>query len=184
VCSAARLILAQSRDEAVAPLVAKHNRDFSRSCERWFTALYRDKYEYLGEYDLLRLAFLLDLGLYYLGVASQPFKRGPMALCEPVFTSRWSTPFFHLMRAYNRRLAQIARVRRERGRLGRRNAGHRFMFQGYTFASSSALRILFALAGWWRLELFEGWRSWFQRPAANPEPDSLLVPAGSTVPHP
>src|SRR6266536_2204141 len=145
VSSSAKLILLQQRGEAIAPLVAKHNRDFALSYHRWFAALYRDKYEYLGEYDLMRLAFLLDVGLYYLGVASQPFKRGKMALCEPVFTARLSTPFYVLMRSYNRRFAEMARSRRERARLGRRNAGRRFMFCGYTFARSSALPILAAL---------------------------------------
>src|SRR5207248_5104553 len=122
VSSAAQLILAQQRGEEIGLSLEKHNRDFARSYERWFNALYRDKYEYLGEYDLLRLAFLLDLGLYYFGVASQPFKHGRVALCEPVFAPSVSTPFFHLMRTYNRRLARIARSRRERERLGRYNA--------------------------------------------------------------
>ena len=139
VSSATRLILSQQRGEAVAPLVAKHNREFARSYHRWFTAIYRDKYEYLGEYDLLRLVFLLDLGFYYLGVASQPFKRGKRALCEPVFTTAHSRPFYLLMRWYNRRFAEMARSRRARARLGRRNAGRRFLFGGYTFARSSAL---------------------------------------------
>src|SRR6266581_2228353 len=166
VSSAARLILLQQRGEDVAPLMSKHNRDFALSYHRWFAALYRDKYEYLGEYDLLRLAFLLDLGLYYLGVASQPFKRGKMALCEPVFASRRSTPFYVLMRSYNRRFAEMARSRRKRARLGRRNAGRRFMFRGYTFARSSALPILAALGGWARLEFTEGWRSWWHQSVA------------------
>src|SRR6185295_12491963 len=171
VSSTVKLILTQQRGDEVGPLVAKHNRDFVRSHARWFNALYKDKYEYLGEYDLMRLAFLLDLGLYYLGVAAQPFKNGKMALCEPVFSPRISLPFFHLMRTYNRRFAKIASARRERGALGNRNAGRRFMFKGYTFARSSALPVFTALAGWLRLELTEGWRSWWSRalPAAQPE---------------
>ena len=52
--SAAKLILLQQRGEDITPLVVKHNRDFALSYHRWFAALYRDKYEYLGEYDLLR----------------------------------------------------------------------------------------------------------------------------------
>jgi flavin-dependent dehydrogenase len=174
--STAKLVLAQQRGEEVVPLVAKHNRDFSRSHERWFSALYKDKYEYLGEFDLMRLAFLLDLGLYYLGVASQPFKHGTVALCEPVFSSWISTPFFQLMRTYNRRFARIAGARRERGTLGRRNAGRRFMFNGYTFARSSALPIFSALAAWLRLELTEGWRSWRPRRVPTAEPEQVFVP--------
>ena len=174
--STARLISAQQRGEEMATLVAKHNRDFSRSYERWFNALYRDKYEYMGQYDLMRLAFLLDLGLYYLGVASQPFKRGRAALCEPVFTTPWSVPFFHFMRTYNRRFAEMARVRLARGRSCRQNAGRRFMFKGYTFARSSVMPVFRAMAGWLWLELTEGWRSWRPRKIGQPEEDFIPVP--------
>jgi len=182
VSSAAKLILSQQRGEDIAPLVAKQNLDFALSYQRWFAALYRDKYEYLGEYDLMRLAFLLDLGLYYLGVASQPFKGGKMALCEPVFTAPRSKPFYILMRSYNRRFAEMARSRRERACLGRRNAGRRFMFGGYTFAWSSALPILAALGGWARLELTEGWRSWWPRSVAAAQHDPLLMPVRGPTP--
>jgi len=182
VSSAAKLILLQQRGEDIAPRVAKHNRDFAVSYQRWFAALYQDKYEYLGEYDLLRVAFLLDLGFYYLGVASQPFKRGKMAFCEPVFTTPRSTPFYFLMRAYNRRFAKMARSRRERAGLGRRNAGRRFMFRGYTFARSSALPIFAALGCWARLELTEGWRSWWQPRVAAAQPDPMLIPVRGATP--
>jgi hypothetical protein len=120
-----------------------------------------DKYEYMGDFDLMRRAFLLDLGLYYLGIASQPYKRGACALKEPVFSTAPSIPFFHLINTYNRRFAQIARARRSRNCWGRRNNHHRFLFQGYTFAGSSAVPLLKAIAGWGLLELSEGWRSWF-----------------------
>ncbi len=182
VSSAARLILLQQRGEDIAPRVTKHNREFALSYHRWFAALYRNKYEYLSEYDLLRLAFLLDVGLYYLGVASQPFKRGKTALCEPVFTAPLSTPFYVLMRSYNRRFAEMARSRRERARLGRRNAGRRFMFRGFTFSWSGALSIFAALSGWARLELTEGWRSWWQRPVAADQRDPLLMPVRGATP--
>ncbi|HWW03126.1 MAG TPA: NAD(P)/FAD-dependent oxidoreductase [Candidatus Acidoferrum sp.] len=162
--SISELLLAHYRGAEVAPLIAEHNRAFARSYDRWFQALYQDKYEYMGEFDLMRLAFLLDLGFYYLGVASQPFKRGAKALTEPVFSTPPSVPFFYFIRAYNRRFAAIARARRSRQRWGRRNAGRRFLFRGYTFAPNSALPIAGAIAGWARLELSEGWRSWFRKP--------------------
>ena len=166
--SAVRLILAQQRGEPTADLIARHNRDFSVSYARWFEALYLDKYQYMGEYDLMRLAFLLDLGLYYLGVASQPFKRGPKALAEPVFSTVPSVPFFHLIRTYNRRFARIAQSRRERRRAGCRNDHRRFMFGGYTFAPASAVPLLNSFLGWAWLELTEGWRTWRDARALRP----------------
>jgi flavin-dependent dehydrogenase len=179
--AAADLIVAGQRGEVMESRIERHNRNLTRSYDRWFNAVYRDKYEYLGEYDLMRIAFLLDLGLYYLGVASQPFKFGEKAFLNPVFTVPLSTPFYHLMRTYNRRLACIARTRRERGRLGRHNAARRFMFQGYTLARSSSFPVVKALAGWLRLELAEGWRSWWQRPSRAKQPEAALMPAGSVA---
>jgi hypothetical protein len=156
------LIAAQQRGEMMAQPIERHNRDFANSYYRWFKAIYLDKYHYMGEFDLMRLAFLLDLGLYYLGVASQPFKRGPRALIEPIFSTKPSVPFYHLIRTYNRRFAGMAKVRRERHNLGLRNPNKRFMFKGYTFRpQGSTMPIVAALFTWAVLEVTEGWRSWF-----------------------
>jgi len=179
VTCAVNLVLAQQRGEAVAPLVDRHNTDFRRSYARWAEAIYHGKYQYIGEYDLMCLAFLLDLGLYYIGVASQPFKRGVAGLREPVFTTKPSVPFYHLMRTYNRRFARIAQARRGRGKLARMNHGRRFMFGGYTFAPSSGRPILRALWRWGLLELQEGWRTWFRPGTAN---ESLPVEVAKTKP--
>lgn len=157
---AAELILAQAKGDLVAPLVEKHNRDFTVSYARWFEALYLDKYDYMGDYELMRLAFLLDLGCYYLGVAAQPYKRGLAAFREPLFTTAPSVPVFHLMRLYNWRLAAIARGRRTRGVWGRKNTGERFLFGGYTFHGSSAKHIVKAFLQYLALEIREGWRTW------------------------
>lgn len=173
----AELILAQLRGESIGPRVARHNRDFARSYERWFQAIYQDKYEYLGEFDLMKMAFRMDLGFYYIGVASQPFKRGVVGLTEPLFTTPPSTPFFYFMRAYNRRFARIARARRARNCLGRANDGQRLMMQGYTFELSSAMPIIKAILGWGLIELKEGWRTWFQKSAAEPESPAMPVKA-------
>jgi hypothetical protein len=156
----------------MAPLLARHNENFSRSYARWFAAIYKDKYEYVGDFELMQIAFQLDLGLYYLGVASQPFKSGPKALAEPVFSTRPSVPFFHLMRIYNRRLAAIARSRRHRGVWGRANDNRRLLVPGFTFSPKTAGPILKSLARWAWLELREGWRSWFapQRKIELPAP--------------
>ena len=57
----------------------------TRSHRCWFEALYKDKYEYMGEFDLMSLAFLLDLGLYYFGIVSQPFKHGAGVFDAAIF---------------------------------------------------------------------------------------------------
>ncbi len=84
--SATDLISAQRAGEPIAERVEQHNAAFARSHRRWFEALYKDKYEYVGEFDLMSLAFRLDLGLYYFGdcfAAVQIWRRGAFqpALC-------------------------------------------------------------------------------------------------------
>ena len=111
--------------------VAQHNRDFAQSHGRWFEAIYKDKYEYMGEFDLMAIAFTLDLGFYYLGIVSQPFKMGMKALLVPPFSDPPSRPFFHFIRAYNRRFAQIARRRRRIGTIGKTNRGRRYLIPGF-----------------------------------------------------
>ena len=162
--SAAELIAAQRRGESIADRIQRHNRSFAMSHRCWFEALYKDKYEYLGEFDLMSLAFTLDLGFYYLGVVSQPFKLGLRALLEPPFSEPISGPFFHLISTYNRRFAQIARRRRRLNLLGRTNRGRRRLLSGFTLASTDQRRLLAALIEWAWLEIKEGWRSWREPP--------------------
>lgn len=161
------LILAQQRGDDIQAAVARHNQDFTRSYQRWFEAVYLNKYEYLGDFDLMRLGFLLDLGFYYFGVVAQVYRRGLAALREPVLSIGPSYPAFFLMRLYNRRLAAMGRCRRLRGTWGARNSGQRFMFGGYSFNRSSASSIVGALLGWAALEVKEGWRSWFKKRSAT-----------------
>jgi len=155
------LIAAQWRGDPIAPLIERHNAIFGQSYQRWFEAIYKDKYEYLGEYDLMSLAFRMDLGLYYLGIVSQPFKYGAKALALPPFGVPVSTPVYHFMRFYNARFAAMARKRRERRTLGLANSGRKYLFQSFSISPKDLPRILAAVAQWWLLELREGWRSWF-----------------------
>ena len=175
----AALIAAERRGEAVAPLVAEHNRRFTRSYRRWFEAIYKDKYEYLGEFDLFRLAFRMDLGLYYLGIVSQPFKFGEKALRLPPFAPAISTPVFHFIRAYNRRMAAIARDRRRRRALGATNARREYLFPSFSLGASDAKFIAAAALCWLALELREGWRTWF----GSATPLRGAIRAGAVVPN-
>jgi hypothetical protein len=183
VSAATALIGSTEKVEARSEQVERYNREFTRAYSRWFDAIYRDKYHYLGDFELMRWAFLLDLGFYYLGVVSQPFKRGPKALAEPVFSSPPSTPVYWIMRCYNRRFAAIGINRRKRGTWGRRNQGQRVLFGGYAFNRSSLLPLFGALLAWGWLELTEGWRTWFRSgPVTNRKESSPVVePVGNSA---
>jgi flavin-dependent dehydrogenase len=161
--AAAALIDDCCRGKPAAMRVARHNERFEQSYARWFAGVYRNKYFYMADFELMTLAFRLDLGLYYLGVVYQPFKHGAKALEVPSFASREAKIPAKIMAFYNRRLVKIALARRERGAWGRRNAGQYFPFRSYELTYMLPLRVVRALFDWIWLEFREGWRSWFRR---------------------
>jgi hypothetical protein len=160
--SAANLITQQRQGKPMAERIAKYNRDFAVSHRRWFESIYKDKYEYMGEFDLMSLAFRLDFGLYTWGVVHAPFTESEAALFEPPFSPPSGVVFAALMSLYNRRFAQIARRRRRVNALGRTNRKQRCLIPGYLLKRSNTLRLLPLLARWAWLEVTEGWRSWFE----------------------
>ncbi len=162
--SAANLITQQRQGKPMAELIHKHNRDFAVSHRRWFEALYKDKYEYMNEFDLLSLAFRMDLSLYYWGVVEVPFNGCEKTLFIPPFSPPSGRFFAALMGTYNRRFAQIARRRRRMNTMGRMNNAHRCLIPGFSLKRSDTLRIFPMLAQWAWLELKEGWRSWGETP--------------------
>jgi len=179
--AAAALLDGSFRGKPKAPRIARHNERFSTSYARWFEAVYRDKYFYMGDHELMTLAFRLDLGLYYLGVVSQPFKFGPAALETPSFASPVSAPFARFMAFYNRRLAAIARARLARGVWGASNDRRYFGFRSYELTWTLPLRVLVAVGAYLRLELREGWRSWFAKTEACPRPSAVVTPSPSAA---
>lgn len=158
--SAANLITNERKGTNTPATYEAYNKDFSASHSRWFSSLYKDKYEYMGEYDLMGLAFNLDLGLYYWGVVEVPFSMGESALLTPPFSPPSGKFFGALMSTYNRRFAKMARLRRKEGRLGMMNKGHRWLIPGFKLNRSNMLHLFPMLGKWALLEFKEGWRSW------------------------
>jgi flavin-dependent dehydrogenase len=178
-CAAAALIGDSFRGKPVAPRVARHNENFLLCGDRWFRALYLDKYYYMGDFELMTLAFRLDLGLYYLGIVSQPFKHGARILETPPFAHAKSYWPFRLMELYNRRFASMARSRLRRGTYGRRNHLGYFGFISYEFNRRLPVRVAGLLLLWVGLELREGWRTWF---SSAPMP-VILTPKPAAATH-
>jgi hypothetical protein len=112
----------------------------------------------MGDYELMRVAFLMDLGCIIWGLLPA-FQTRRQALTEPVFCTKPSIPFFYLIRGYNRRLVKMAQARRLRGLHGRQNHCRRLLTPGYTFSIRSAGPIARALLCWTVLEVTEGWRT-------------------------
>jgi hypothetical protein len=127
----------------------------------------------MGDYDLMGLAFRLDISFYYLFIAGTVFQGGEEGFFEPPFSSFKAVPIFALMRFYNTRFAAVGRKRRELGTFGKNNSGKRDLFPGFNFNKIHLFKIVVrTIVGWAILEVTEGWRSWFQE--CRPSEDAVL----------
>lgn len=157
---AADLIAREQQGKLENGEIAERNERYRTSYDRWFKAIYKDKYYYMGDWELMRLAFQLDVGLYYFGVVSQPYKYGAGSFTIPPFSGPHTTFPAWLIRTYNRRLVAIARNRLHRGTWGKRNNDCYLPFKSFGIDRHLVLRVLLNLLQWGWLELREGWRSW------------------------
>jgi hypothetical protein len=134
--------------------IAKHNQEFYDSYDRWVDALYTDKYETMGDAELTAAGFLMDTGMYYLGVvinnaADLENLRSP-AFGSDVRGSRWA---HWAMVTFKRRLVKLARFRRAVGTYGKRNLGWRYYPIRFDVTRRRSLQLVQeALAIWWRVE--------------------------------
>jgi flavin-dependent dehydrogenase len=110
---------------AIAARIAEHNATFDRSYRRFFEAVYKDKYFYMGEHDLLTASFLMDTAQYYIFVVIPAYLLFGKFFWMPVLGPKPAFLSYHMMRIYNRRFKAIALARRAAGEAGRRNDGRR-----------------------------------------------------------
>lgn len=171
VTSAVNRITAELAGESVD--LSDINERFARSYHGWFRALYQDKYYYLGDAELVRAAFLMDLGWFFFGPVRElcicpkgGFERFPFDGPVDGAVSRF-------MAFCNRRLKAIAVKRLACGTYGAKNLDHRAMVSGFE-PTPKALRVV-----WRGIKVWLGaeWGSLFLRPSRAPE----QVPVPVTV---
>jgi flavin-dependent dehydrogenase len=149
----------EPKDEDVAARIREHNEIFLRSYWRFFDCIYRDKYYYMGEHDLLSASFLIETALYYIFLVIPAYRVFGKFHWMPVLGAKPAVFSYRLMRWYNRRFKKIALARREMGEAGFRNDGRRVKaFFNLSFAplrmTGRGLRIwAIAEAGFLRLRL-------------------------------
>jgi flavin-dependent dehydrogenase len=111
--------------------LGKLNADWRESYHSWFETLYKDKYYYLGDAELMSSAYLMDIGLFFVGPARTSLveQGGDDARCLP-FVGPVDRIVGKFMRLYNTRLARIARKRVAAGCYGCRNTGWQELYRG------------------------------------------------------
>ncbi|MCU0795361.1 MAG: NAD(P)/FAD-dependent oxidoreductase [Akkermansiaceae bacterium] len=176
ICAALSILRKDAMGSCVHEALAMHNESFSQSYHRWFNALYKNKYQYLGDARLMRAAFLLDISTYFVGPVQLVYRNTMVEFAKMPYNGPIGAAFAHFMSFYNQRLEKIARKRLQSGTYGKENLGRRYFVRVPFNASVGALRHLTrGVAVWLSLEL----ESLLQRPAP-PLPAPGTDPATET----
>ncbi len=130
-----------------------YNEQFATTYRFWFEALYKDKYFYLGEADLMSAALLLDVGSYFAGLVRPIYADPERFFLRLPFEGNPGRLFAALMKFYNRRLSALGRNRIAHGVGGGHNAGWRELYDGFVPDLRLHKPIRKGLLRWWKAEL-------------------------------
>lgn len=151
---------------------------YKRSYRLWFESLYKGKYEYLGDAELMRIAFIMDLGTYFVGPVRLVYDDPDYEWTRLPYDGPAGTFFAKFMSLYNRRLNKLAKIRLAKGTYGAWNNGMDFTLKESFSPNFSALRFLrWGLRLWLMAEL----RTFFGRAPAEPVQVPMQVPAVTSV---
>lgn len=145
------IVREQTMGKDVAPRIAEHNETFLRSYWRFFRAVYKDKYYYMGEADLLSAAMLIDTAQYYIFVVVPAYRLLKKFHWMPVLGPKPAFISYQLMLLYNRRFKAIAETRRAAGVAGLYNDRRRIKAY-FNLGLAPMQMVLRGLKLWWRAE--------------------------------
>jgi len=160
--------------EDVTASVSHYNQQYPIMYRSWFETLFKDKYYYIADAELMSAAFLLDVASYYFGLVIRAYRDPERAFLELPFQGRTGGIAARVMRFYNRRLVALAKRRLATGRFGRHNSGWRELNDGFApdFRVTKLLRK--GLFRWWKAEL-TNLRLMFVSPTTTPAKESSAV---------
>src|SRR6266404_5761895 len=153
--------------EDVTANVTHYNVQYPIMYRSWFEALYKDKYYYMGDAELMSAGFLLDVASYYFGLVIPAYRNPEKAFLVLPFHGRRGRIAASLMKFYNRRLVALAKRRLATGHFARRNAGWRELYDGFVPDCRVMKLLRKGLLRWWKAEL-TNLRLMFASPAAAP----------------
>ena len=142
VYGAHRVILDALEGADVTSPLKDYNDRFQISYRRWYEALYQDKYYYMGDAELMFVAFLLDLATYFIGPVRLVYDNPTSEFALMPYDGTVGRRVAAFMRFYNRRLAAISKKRHRAGVYGTSNLDRRYLIPGLT-PDTKVLRLLF-----------------------------------------
>jgi flavin-dependent dehydrogenase len=139
--------------EEVVESLTYYNEQYPITYRLWFETLYKDKYYYMGDAELMSAALLLDVGMYFIGLVIPVYRDPEKEFLRLPFEGAAGRVVGGLMKFYNRRLVALAQRRLATGCYGKRNAGWRELYDGFVPDGRVRKLIRKGLFRWWRAEL-------------------------------
>jgi flavin-dependent dehydrogenase len=163
--------------EDVTAQVKHYREQYPVMYRSWFETLYKDKYYYMGDAELMSAGFLLDVASYYFGLVIPAYRDPEKAFLELPFQGRPGRIAAGAIKFYNRRLVALAKRRLATGRFARNNAGWRELYDGFVpdFRVTKLLRK--GLLRWWKAELTNLRLMFVSRAATPVKHSSTVTPA-------
>ena len=152
-CYISDLLARSLAGEDVADRLRYYNQQYPVTYRSWFKSLYKDKYYYMGDADLMSAALLLDVSSYYLGLVQAVYRDPECAFLNLPFTGIGGRFAANTMSFYNRRLVALAKRRWATGYYGKRNAGWCELYDGFVPDMRLRKQIWRGLRRWWKCEL-------------------------------
>jgi hypothetical protein len=139
--------------EDVANGLAYYNEQYPITYRLWFETLYKDKYFYMGDAELMAAALLLDVGMYFVGLVIPVYKDPEREFLHLPFAGTPGRIVGAMMSFYNRRLVVLAHRRLAKGCYGRRNSGWRELYDGFVADNRVWKLVRKGIGHWVRAEL-------------------------------
>src|ERR687888_639840 len=99
--------------------VRHYNQQYPITYRSWFESLYKDKYYYMGDADLMSAALLLDVSSYYIGLVQAVYRDAEREFRNLPFSGLGGKVVRNIMNFYNRRLTTLANRRWATGYYGK-----------------------------------------------------------------
>jgi flavin-dependent dehydrogenase len=150
--SAADLVGRALTGEDIARERDKWNAGYQQQYYTWFNGIYRDKYYYLGDAELMAVAFLIDVAAYFIGPVRQAYGTAKDRYSALPYSGPVGQAFGWLMATYNRRLAAMAKKRKAAGVYGAKNRDFSLLLPGFVPGTGSLKFLFKGLRRWLALE--------------------------------
>ncbi len=156
VYAVSQIVIDSLKGQDVRTRARDYDAGYQTCFRRWFEALYKDKYYYIGDAELMAAATLMDVGLYFVGPVRLIYEDHASEMAHMPYHGRIGSFIGWLMRRYNQRLATLAQKRRQYGIYGERNLDTHFIFPEAFSPKPRTLKLIFlGFRIWMRCE----WRT-------------------------